>query len=254
MEEIKHTLRFTYADFEDFVKYAMDIAPICALANWDGKRSIIMRHDVDFDIPSAYKLAKMEKKIGIQSTFFIMTTNRYYNPLFPANSDLLRSMSNDGFEIGLHFDPSIYENASHQELENKVKLECSILESIIGKPIRSISLHNPSLSGQYPMFEGYINAYSNEIFSDDNYMSDSCMDFRGKNPYEFVKKAKDSTLQIVFHPMHWSEEGLDYIGFFTKFINNLTDNIDETFRANRTYKKIIGEDRLKDKIRGEEYD
>jgi hypothetical protein len=241
-------LKFTYADYEKFIRFAKEIAPICSFADWDHSVAIILRHDVDFDLRSAYKLAQIEKKLGVRSSFFIMTTNYYYNPLYPTNSDLLRCMSGDGFEIGLHFDPSIYGGITSKKLEAKMKFECSILQSIIDRPIKSISLHNPSLNGQYPIFDGYNNAYSKEIFSDDKYMSDSCMDFRGKNPYTFVKKAKDVPLQIVFHPMHWSENGQDYIEFFSKYLDDFVDYIDNTFRVNRTYKRIIGNTRLKNKI------
>jgi hypothetical protein len=246
-------LKFTYADYEKFIRFAKDVAPICSLADWDHSVAIILRHDVDFDLRSAYKLAQIEKKLGVLSSFFIMTTNYYYNPLYPTNSDLLRCMSDDGFEIGLHFDPSIYGDITSERLETKMKFECSILQSIVGHPIKSISLHNPSLNGQYPIFDGYNNAYSKEIFSDDKYMSDSCMDFRGKNPYAFVTKAKDVPLQIVFHPMHWSENGQDYIGFFAKYLADFIDCIDNTFRVNRTYKRSIGSVRLKDKIWDAEY-
>ena len=79
----------------------------------------------------------------------------------------------------------------------KVKLECKILEEITEESIVSISLHNPSISGEYPLFEGYFNAYSEELFSDDRYISDSMRvdptlhPFRGKDPYEFIKNANN---------------------------------------------------------------
>ena len=240
--------KFTYEEYERFIEHARNIAPICALRDWKGKNGIILRHDVDFDVESARRLSLVEKKMEVPSTYFVMASNRYYNPLFPSNSKLLLALARDGFEVGLHFDPSIYGNIPASELEEKMKLECSILESAIGEPIESVSLHNPSLSGQYPMFKGYHNAYSTEIFSDENYMSDSCMGFRGKDPYEFVKKASKMPLQMVFHPMHWSEKGDDYIDYFTNYILELTDYMDDTMRVNQKYKELIGNTRLVDSI------
>ncbi|MFO7619627.1 MAG: hypothetical protein R6W91_08280, partial [Thermoplasmata archaeon] len=95
---------------------------------------------------------------------------------------------------------------------------------------------------------GYKNAYSKEIFSDDNYMSDSCMGFRGKDPYEFIKKATKIPIQMVFHPAHWSEEGRDYIGYFTDHVLNVIDKIDESMRVNQKYKEQIGNGKLRTKV------
>lgn len=247
-------IKFTYKELEDFLSYAKKIAPIIPLRMINSKTGIILRHDVDFDIYQAYKLSKIEKRLGITSTFFIMTTCHTYNPLSPLNRKLLSEMIKDGFEIGLHFDPTVYGNISFDDLRDKVKIECQILESVITEPITSISLHNPSLSGKYPIFEGYINAYSEDIFSDECYLSDSCMDFRGKTPYEFVNKAGNMSLQIVLHPLHWSEKGDNYIEIFYKYIYRLVDSIDENFRLNPTYKLCIGNNKLRNiLIREENY-
>ncbi|MFO7618473.1 MAG: hypothetical protein R6W91_02275, partial [Thermoplasmata archaeon] len=158
-------LDFTYRAYERFIEHAKDIAPIYSLRGWEGGNGIILRHDVDLDIRSARALSKLEKKLNVLSTYFIMASNYYYNPLFPGNSNILREIASDGFEIGLHFDPSIYGNIKPGELLKKVKTECAVLENAAGVPITSISLHNPSLNGMYPMFRGYKNAYSKEIFS-----------------------------------------------------------------------------------------
>ncbi len=245
----KAPLDFTYKEYKRFLIHVNKIASVFALRDWDHQNGIILRHDVDFDIPSAYHLSRIEKKLGVNSTYFIMASNYYYNPLFQINSKLLRDMVKDGFEIGLHFDPSIYENIPMIELRKKVKLECTILQTATSESVRSISLHNPSLNGLYPLFKGYNNSYSKAIFSDENYISDSCMDFRGKDPYEFIKKASNMPVQIVLHPEHWSETGRDYVGYFTDYIIDIADYIDRTMRVNRKYKEIIGKRTLKKELR-----
>lgn len=239
--------KFTYNELENFLIYAKKIAPFISFGETNHKNGIILRHDVDWDIYPAYTLSKIEKRLGVTSTFFIMVTAHTYNPLSLQNRRLLSEMSRDGFEIGLHFDPVIYGDMNFKDLRKKVDLECQILGSVINGPVTSISLHNPpSISGGYLIFEGYNNAYSEDIFSNEIYMSDSCMDFRSKNPYEFVNKARDTSVQILLHPEHWSKKGGDYIDVCLRYTHNLMNQIDENFKLNFTYKKDIKNNKLWD--------
>lgn len=209
-EEVLETEKysFTYKNLKEFLCYIKTISKVTSLTNWDGSNAIILRHDVDFDIKAAYNLSLIENECGVESTFFIMTTCHFYNPLSSANREMISKMANNGFEIGLHFDPIIYDDISVNELKSKVDMEAKILESIVNQEVKSISLHNPSVNGQFPLFEGYKNAYHKDIFSDNAYMSDSCMNFRGKNPFEFVKKSKKQPIQILLHPTHYTPEFL----------------------------------------------
>lgn len=244
-------LLFEYENLKEFILYMKGIAKIVSFNNWNGsgRKCIILRHDIDFDLRSAYNVSLIEKECGVESTFFIMTTCDTYNPLSARNRQILSEMANNGFEIGLHFDPTVYGDIPRNELKSKVDAEAKILESITNQKIKSISLHNPSVHGQYPEFEGYINAYHMDFFSDESYMSDSCMDFRGKNPFDFVLKAKETPVQILLHPLHYTENGDDYIRIFTNYILDITDTTDNYFRGvNPTYSSLIGDRKLIDYI------
>lgn len=247
----KH-LDFTYTSYLSFLKYAKTIAPVIPLKEYnyqENKNCIILRHDVDIDIYPAYKLAKIENKIGVKSTYFILTTSHTYNPQSPLNRTRLLEMCNGGFEIGLHFDPTVYGDISHDKMLSKVRTECNILEDIIGEPIRSISLHNPSIHGMFPSFDGYFNAYSPNIFSDSVYMSDSCMNFREKDPDEFIKKATEMPIQLLFHPFQWSEVSNSYKDLFKEYLFNLSNYIDEYFKTNNyQYRNTLKNEKLWDAL------
>lgn len=58
----------------------------------------------------AHRLAKVERESDICSTCYILTTCPTYNVPDPANRNLLRELNDWGFEIGLHFDPTLYED------------------------------------------------------------------------------------------------------------------------------------------------
>jgi hypothetical protein len=234
---------FKYNDYIKFMHHMKNVGKIVPLGEWDFSNAIILRHDVDFDIEAAYQLALIEFDCGIRSTFFILTTCYTYNPCSAINREKLKKMADMGFEIGLHFDPTIYDGVCTKTLEQYVAKEADILTSISQKPVKSISLHNPSVHGQYPLFEGYCNAYSNRIFSDSCYLSDSRMDFRGKNPYEFVLNVTKHPVQLLLHPMHYSEEGYTYPDIFYQRLRAYINAIDQGYRINNSsYLKLMTTD------------
>jgi hypothetical protein len=243
---------FRYSDFKNFINHAKNYSDIVSFENWNGGNQIILRHDVDFDIYLAYKLFLLEKELGVKSTFFIMTSCFYYNPLSADNRKMLSEIVSNGFEIGLHFDPTVYGDVSDKELSKAVEVEASILSSVTGKKIKAISLHNPSIHGHYPEFKNYINTYNREVFSNEIYISDSRMDFRSKDPYEFVKKARNSVIQVLLHPMHYSENGDDYPEILCKSVQRSMDNIDQTFIVNETFYKQMNGKKLIECIRSKE--
>lgn len=189
---------FKYRNLELYLAYIRDNYHVMKFSAWKGENGILLRHDIDFSVESAFRLALIETACGVRSTFFVMMSTYMYNPLAEENRNMLRKMVHFDFEIGLHFDPTIY-----NDLESAVEAEVSALEFISGKKVASISLHDSGNCEKYPQFSGYINAHNSFIFSDDVYISDSLRDFRGKDPYKFVKKANAAVIQVAFHPYYY---------------------------------------------------
>ena len=48
-------------------------------------RSICLRHDIDFSVKDAYKIALIEKDMGIKANYFFMLSSNTYNPLSNEN-------------------------------------------------------------------------------------------------------------------------------------------------------------------------
>ena len=198
---------------------------------------IILRHDVDLDIYPAYKMALLENEIGVKSTFFILLNAQSYNPLSINNKNILREISSLGFEIGLHFDPTNYSKKNISYLNEMVKKEINILSDISLCKVESISLHSPSTNNEYPIFNDYNNAYDKNIFMKDSYLSDSRM-MLPNNPYEFVKNAKTRTIQLNFHPLHYSENGDNYDIIMKKYFSRHVKNIDSHLGVMRATKEV----------------
>ena len=83
---------FNLERYEDLIKRLVD-SGLKPTTDWNEKldsNSLLLRHDVDFSIEFAYRLAVAENKLNIYSTFFFMFTSNLYNPLSEHNQNLLR--------------------------------------------------------------------------------------------------------------------------------------------------------------------
>lgn len=229
---------FQYRQLHNFFSEIKSKGQTQRFRDWKGDSVFLVRHDIDFDLQLAHNVAKIESEVGIVATFFILTSCQSYNPLSKRGRNILSDITAMGHEIGLHFDPTIY----HDNLVVHVAKEAEILSSACGNEVRSISLHNPSIHGQFPLFEGFINAYDPKYFSDENYISDSCFSFRGKDPYAFLDRIQNQMVQILLHPMHFSELGWGYDEVLPNAFINFIKEVHESFSINETYRKQVGPD------------
>jgi len=102
---------------------------------------IILRHDVDGNLPLTMKAARIEYEMGIRSTIFIINTQPYYKPKDPDFIRDMLTLQNDyGHEIGWH------NNALEDHYYNGVPIFDAIEKPInelrgIGLFIRCTSSH-----------------------------------------------------------------------------------------------------------------
>lgn len=235
---------FTYSTLKKLFQATKEVADITPFCEGNGERKCFLRHDIDFDIKAAYKLSHIEKECKVRSTFFVMVTNQFYNPLSIMNREMLWEMSTNDFEIGLHFDPSIYGAISENAIKgiiSKADREIKILESILPKKIESISIHRPLRYGKFIHFEGYNNTY----FPPEVYLSDAHM-VLDKDPFEFIKLAAETPIELSLHPFHYTEQGENYIKIFERFITDTIDRIDKDFELFSTYQALLNGKKLKD--------
>lgn len=74
----------------------------------EGKKTVMLRHDVDHYPELAHEMACVEASLGIRSTYFILTTDsaaKWWNDkaLRKNYLELIVDMQNMGHEIGLHY-------------------------------------------------------------------------------------------------------------------------------------------------------
>ena len=118
---------FSYKDLSKYYEKIKGLGKTLLFNEFNGQKCFLIRHDVDWDIELAYKLAQLENNLEIKSTYFILVTSNLYNVFSPSNMKLINKIKNLNHEIGLHFDASNYKS----NYDNHAKKEAKILESII---------------------------------------------------------------------------------------------------------------------------
>jgi len=207
---------FTYNSYIELLNLIIDNG--YSISNYHAHTAIknpcIIRHDIDYDIEKAVKLAETEAaftKSKIHSTYFVLLTSNLYNAFEKNNTKYLRNIISYGHEIGLHFDETIYFNNAtpsnyHEKIIEYIIKEKNILEQIIESPISSVSMHNPSkyildLNLEIP---GIVNSYSNLFFKEFKYLSDSWHNWR-ENAEGVISSKKFEKLHLLTHPIWYTD-------------------------------------------------
>ncbi len=198
------------------------------------QKGVIVRHDIDFDLILAYEFSQFEKSLNINSTYYLLLTSPLYNPLSLNNSAMIKEMISNRFEIGLHFDPMVYESSS-KNLDYHFQKEVEMVENFFETKIHSFSQHQPSVKN-HQIKTDLINAYHPDIFNDDCYLSDSCFDFKSKNPEEFLQRSDKQLVQFLTHPAQWSDTGgMNYNPLVNHKLNLMKNDLYEVFEFNKTF-------------------
>ena len=227
---------FTEKSYRNILKYCSKKFNFISYNEAVKKNGLIWRHDVDFSVHRAYRLAVIEKELEISSTFFIHLHSEYYNVLEYDIAELIRKISELGHSIGVHFDPSFYGDRLKTEIDlNKfLLLEQNILEEMFGTKINSFSFHNPDIGDylKYDNFEyaGLINTYASFFMKKFKYCFDSNGYWRHKRLINFLKECSSSDcVQVLTHPGWWTLETLQPRDKMIRCLNGRSKKIKEEY-------------------------
>ena len=207
---------------------------IASYHNWnESNRSVILRHDIDYDLDKAVELAKHEKQAGIRSTYFVLISSDFYNIYSSSTKKKITDIIDMGHEIGLHFDETCYDSDS--DIVQNILFERSALESVIKMPVRTLSMHRPSrkVLDMNLEIDGMVNSYSNTFFRDIKYLSDSRR--RWREPVESVISGEEyDHLQILTHAFWYNEINMDIHESVREFVNGGNESRYNTLKDNIT--------------------
>ena len=142
---------FSYNEFKNLINMVQQNLPIVDYkdVNDNTKKFCVLRHDIEFSIDRAYKLAKIEKELGVVSTYTVQVRNNTYNALSEKNIDLISKIKELGHHIGLHQNPP--SSMKLDTLKDYIMRDINILEDCYGFEIDRFAFHRPK--------KEYLNCY-----------------------------------------------------------------------------------------------
>lgn len=194
------------------------------------EKLLLLRHDVDDDPKSAYKMALIEMQLGVRSTFYFRWKT--------VNNKLIAFLLKNKFEIGLHYESLANyvefinehtDSSIDSEFQDKGGLffnsvrilenEMELFKSRFGgsMTLNSICSHGAQVNRDiritnydiipepFRMEKNIFEAYDLSQLAT-SYISDTSsihgMWRRGENPYKAIKR-EDKIIYLLIHPCHW---------------------------------------------------
>lgn len=225
---------FSHRAYCELLEYIKGLGRrVVALRDFPASGSFVfLRHDIDFSVAKAEEMAAFDYQAGVQSTFFVLLTTPYYNPLDEGNLRILKRIIDLGHEIGLHYDCSGFDALTSAEQYRRIQCLAACLGSHLDIQIRAIAQHKPAAAAMHPEFSGYMDPYNHPFFRDAAYISDSRMRFRAKDVYAFFRD--NPRCQAVLHPIWWHAQPKTRAAIFEDIKRQLgiqfNDMIDEEHR------------------------
>ncbi|MFW6123855.1 MAG: hypothetical protein ACOC5G_01420 [Acidobacteriota bacterium] len=169
----------------------------------------IIRHDIHHSLKKGLKLARIEKEYSIRSSFMINILSPHYNLKEKENLSMVKEITDLGHEIGVYIHHNSLEITNPDKInikEDEIILQCSHLETITNKRIRSLSF--PKEFNNLPENSFFI---SQKVSASSKTLMEGALsdekDFKEpKILLTTLKNPKKKILQVLIHPELWDDE------------------------------------------------
>jgi len=182
-----------------------------APSNDSQKREIVWRHDVEFSVHRALKMARIEHEKGIKAHYFFQIHCEFYNIFEKEIYGLAKQIQALGHYVGLHFDAHFWEISSKEHLEECLSKDRTILEDLLSAEMKSFSFHNTTpalLSMDDTLYAGLLNVYSKVIRAKYRYCTDSTGIWRYERLEDVLNDSSIQYLQVLTHDGMWQDEAM----------------------------------------------
>ena len=179
---------------------------------------VIMRHDVEFSIPAALRMAEIEAEYGVSATYFLLQTSDY-NCFEEEEAVMIRRILELGHDIGLHYDAALFERLN-LDPERTAKAQLDLFEAFFKTRIHAMSSHMPMRSGKTFSLPGVIDTYDPMFLTEMKYLSDSTQAWREgvvTNVLEKYNHIHLLTHEYIWHPGGWDWLALLFVEVQEKF-------------------------------------
>lgn len=241
---------FTFNSYRNLLKRAKELYQFRFFYDFcQGERFVLWRHDIDFAVQRAVKLAQIESEECIKSTFFVHLHSYVYNFFEKTVVENIREIIALGHEIGLHFDCHFYDELDSPNLITYLLREKQTLEDTYAVEIKAFSFHNPSnmiLINDSFHLAGMVNTYAKYFREEVGYISDSNGIWRFKSLGEVLDLGIYDRLQVLTHPVWWTEKPMSPKARIMEYIEQRAEWMKD-FYLSRRARLMVDEDSSKQK-------
>jgi len=211
---------FSYEHYLNTLKSFKKDHSFSAYSNF-GNKDVILRHDVDFTLESAFEMAKLENGIDTQSTYFLLFHCNLYNIFSAESTRLIKKILGLGHKIGLHYDSNYF-------LENNLNPNEVIIDEIetmkkhFGSQINVITAHNPSITAKLEIHlpSDIIDEDSVKFKTNRKYLSDSVQNWREGC---FCNYIDENRLNLLIHLVWWTRDNKNRIEILENLVGGEMD-------------------------------
>ena len=209
------------------------LVPSTDWAEQMGSDDFYLRHDVDFSVSAALKIAEIDHSLGVESTFFFMLSSNFYNLMSNNNLDKVRKIRDLKHKISLHWDPTAYKE------EKPFLTEKKVFEELFNVSTDIVSVHRPGdfMKDNDRQLFGVAHTYQNRFFKYMSYISDSAGTEVQIKVGQYLENRNKNGLQLLLHPIWWTDELNSPTSTLNKWLLKNTNFIRSELRTNcKTYK------------------
>ncbi|MBN2662995.1 MAG: hypothetical protein JXR68_05045 [Bacteroidales bacterium] len=233
---------FSINKYKQFVQFLKDFnIPVYGLLQWHQKQpdfGVLLEHHVDKRPENSLKIAKIEHKFGISSTYFYRSSKKCFK------SEILSNVSKLGHEIGYHYndytqnkgDIELTKKSFSENLNKFRKITQVFSVAMYGIPNRKFDARKMWENFILSDFDLKVRAYIEVDYSDIYYFADTGRTWSsvGNNIndkvvsnriadikttddlIDFIKNNKDKKIAVVIHPKRWSDGIIEHFYVFFK--------------------------------------
>lgn len=220
------------------------IAPF-SLPSSKTERRIYLRHDVDYSLEMALRLAEVNAELGIQGTFCVLLRSQIYNLLSDRSLSVLEKIGALGQNLGLHVSipPTLPDGGA---IESRVRADFEWVQYNCPVVGAVCSWHNPTpeVLERYlasPRVGGLVNAYSAPFVREIPYYSDSNMRHSVEDFMRLVGEGGSACMQLLLHPLNWVAGGQSMRDVFSGTWPYIIQEREQDLRTNHFYSVALPE-------------
>jgi hypothetical protein len=164
---------------------------------------VLLRHDVDYDPTWVLPISRIEAERGLQATYCFQIDSQFYRFESNETQSVIQEVINCGHYLGLHFDAR--QIADDKKITDMVEQFSGELEMRFKRSVSAVSFHMPTYRHvqHLKLNNNRVNTSSSLFFEKIEYVSDSNMDWRGKDILKIFYEKRFRRMQVLIHPFWW---------------------------------------------------